>query len=144
MDQLIDRSQATAPFKRAILSFLNGDEADLIDIRGYAPRVKVERVLTQLLAAEPALPIERVSLSGRSGCSDFIGQVTVVANGLPHVIEFAWDCRWKAEQVGWTDYFGMPDQIRAAREFGWDCFERWEKRPIIETELATRATQLTA
>lgn len=130
MDQLIDRSHATAPFKAAVRAFVNGDDAELITVHGYAPRVKVERVLAQLLAAESALPIERVSLRGRSGCSDFVGEMTVVAGDEIHRISFVWDCRWKAEQLGWTDYFGLPDQIRAAREFGWDCFQRWEKRSV--------------
>ena len=40
---------------------------------------------------------------------------------------FTWCCRWRAEQEGWKDYFGFPDQIRAAREFGWDCFQRWSE-----------------
>ena len=144
MDQLIDRSQATAPFKSAVRDFLRGAPADLIDVRGYAPRVKVERVLAQLLAAEPTLPIERVTLSGRSGCSDFTGELTVVANGLPHVVTFAWDCRWRAEQEGWTDYFGFPDQIRAAREFGWDCFARWDVRAPIDATTSGFAQMATA
>jgi hypothetical protein len=144
MDQLIDRSHATAPFKSAVRRFLNGSEADLIDVRGYAPRVKIERVLAQLLAAEPALPIERVSVSGRSGCADFSGEMTVVANGQPHVISFVWDCRWRAEQEGWTDYFGFPDQIRAAREFGWDCFQRWDVRAPIEAATSSFSRMATA
>jgi hypothetical protein len=42
------------------------------------------------------------------------------------VIEFAWDCRWRAQQQGWVDAFGFPDQIRAADEFGWNCFQHWQ------------------
>ena len=34
--------------------------------------------------------------------------------------------RWRAEQQGWVDAFGFPDQIRAADEFGWNCFHRWQ------------------
>lgn len=128
MDHLIDRSLATAPFKAAVRAFVNGNDAELIAVHGHAPRVKIERVLAQLLAAESAMPIERVSLKGRSGCSDFVGEMTVLAGGETHQIAFVWDCRWKAEQLGWTDYFGLPDQIRAAREHGWDCFERWDRR----------------
>ena len=44
-------------------------------------------------------------------------------------VRFHWDCKWRAQQEGWVDYFGFPDQIRAAREFGWRCFERWEPLP---------------
>jgi hypothetical protein len=133
MDQLIEHSHATESFKFALRTFLEGSDAEHIEILGYAPRVKVERVLTQLLNAESALPIERVQLVGRSGCSDFIGEMTVTAvDGATHRITFAWDCRWRAEQEGWTDCFGFPDQIRAAREFGWDCFHRWEKQPLFD------------
>jgi hypothetical protein len=132
MHQLIDRSQATESFKSAVRTFLDGEDAEHIEILGYAPRVKVERVLVQLLKAESALPIERVKVVGRSGCSDFIGEMTVsAADGETHRITFAWDCRWKAEQQGWTDCFGFPDQMRAAREFGWDCFHRWEKQVTV-------------
>jgi hypothetical protein len=128
MDQLIERSQATAPFKDAVRSFVEGADTDRIVIRGFAPRVKVERVLAQLLAAEPTLQVERVSLTGRSGCSDFSGVLTVETGADAHQIVFTWCCRWRAEREGWTDYFGFPDQIRAAREFGWDCFHTWERR----------------
>ena len=31
-------------------------------------------------------------------------------------VRFHWDCKWKAQQEGWSDYFGFPDQMRAARE----------------------------
>lgn len=140
MDQLLTQSRATEPFKAAVRSFAAGQVADLVEVRGYAPRVKVERVLHQLLAAEVAHPIERVSISGRSGCSDFVGTLQFVAAGQTYRVEFAWDCRWRAEQEGWVDYFGLPDQIRAAREFGWDCFERWEKDEVVSVESMLLAT----
>ena len=54
-----------------------GRHADAHRARGYAPRVKVERVLTQLLHAHPELAVERVQVRGRSGCSDFTGEVAV-------------------------------------------------------------------
>jgi len=130
MDQLIDRSQASTPFKDAVRSFVGGADPDRIVIRGFAPRVKVERVLAQLLAADPALPVERVTVTGRSGCSDFSGVITVEAGDDAHQIAFTWCCRWRAEQEGWTDYFGFPDQIRAAREFGWDCFQLWQSKAV--------------
>ena len=68
------------------------------------------------------------SLRGRSGCSDFVGTVHVHTAHGPRVYEFAWDCRWRAEQEGWTDCFGLPDQIRAAQEYDWKCFERWQQQ----------------
>ena len=42
--------------------------------------------------------------------------------------EFVWDCRWRAEREELLTPWGYPDQVRAAREWGWDCFERWEER----------------
>lgn len=140
MDHLLARSRATEPFKAAVRAFAAGDTADLVEIRGYAPRVKVERVLLQLLSAEADRPIERVSLSGRSGCSDFVGELQFDAGGRTHLVRFTWDCRWRAEQEGWVDYFGLPDQIRAAREFGWNCFERWESEEVVPVEAMLLAT----
>lgn len=134
MDHLLARSRATEPFKAAVQAFAAGESTDLIEVRGYSPRVKVERVLQQLLSAEADQPIERVTLSGRSGCSDFIGELQFVAAGSTYRVGFAWDCRWRAEQEGWVDYFGLPDQIRAAREFGWDCFERWQRDEVVSME----------
>jgi hypothetical protein len=46
-------------------------------------------------------------------------------------VRFYWDCKWKAQEQGWTDYFGFPDQMRAAREFGYDCFRSWNQ---LQTE----------
>jgi hypothetical protein len=91
------------------------------------PAVKVERVLTQLLAAAGAGPIERVEIDARSGCSDFSGTLSVTGAGLTRTFEFVWDCRWRAEQEGWRDHWGEPDQMRAAREFGWQCFAAWRE-----------------
>ncbi|HEX8695519.1 MAG TPA: hypothetical protein VF746_24110, partial [Longimicrobium sp.] len=45
-------------------------------------------------------------------------------------VRFVWDCKWKAEQHGWHDYFGFPDQGRAAREFGYDCFRAWVEEAV--------------
>ena len=54
------------------------------------------------------------------------GTVTVRCEDGTHVWRFRWDCRWRAEQEQMHDSWGMPDQSRAAREFGWRCFARWE------------------
>lgn len=91
------------------------------------PAVKVERVLTQLFSEASDIPIERVEIDARSGCSDFSGIVAVTGGGMTRTFEFVWDCRWRAEQEGWRDHWGEPDQIRAAREFGWRCFAAWRE-----------------
>jgi hypothetical protein len=135
LDQILAASHAAESFKSAVRRFCAGDSAEHIRVDGFAPPIKVKRLLAQILAAESHLPIERVSLRGRSGCSDFVGTVKMHTGSETHVYEFVWDCRWRAEQEGWKDCFGFPDQIRAAREYDWQCFERWE--PIAVESSAT-------
>ena len=126
IEQILAKSRAAEPFKSAVRSYSSGSGGEHILVDGHAPSIKVKRLLKHILAAEPHLPIERISLRGRSGCSDFVGTVKVQTAQETRVYEFVWDCRWRAEQLGWTDCFGFPDQIRAAREYDWQCFERWE------------------
>lgn len=125
-EQLLARSRADDTFKNAVRSYCATGGSDRIQIEGFAPAIKVRRLLAQMLSTEPHLPIEGISLRGRSGCSDFVGTVRVHTDSETRVYEFVWDCRWRAEQEGWTDCFGFPDQIRAAREYDWQCFVRWE------------------
>lgn len=122
----LDAAAAHPAFKQSVLDFVRGGDTARIELEGYAPRVKVERVLTQLFHAHPTLPVTRVKLKGRSGCSDFTGELVVFAGDAEHRFSFSWCCSWKAEQEGWRDCFGFWDQARAAREFGWNCFQRWE------------------
>jgi hypothetical protein len=132
MEPIISASGASAGFKEELRTFVAGGQVEAVVVQGFAPRVKVERVLVQLLTAEPELPIEKVVVKGRSGCSDFSGQVTVHTGSEARVYEFTWCCRWRAEQEGWVDYFGFPDQQRAAREYGWQCFETWKLAAQME------------
>ncbi len=122
----LNAAAAHPEFKRAVLEYVRGGHASRIELEGYAPRVKVERVLTQLFHAHPTLPVERIKLRGRSGCSDFTGEITVFAGAEEIRYSFSWCCSWKAEQQGWRDHFGFWDQARAAREFDWQCFQQWE------------------
>lgn len=126
LEFFLAKSHATDTFKSAVRRYLENGGAEPIRVEGFAPRVKVRRLLTQMLSAEPHLPVECVTLRGRSGCSDFVGTLHVQTTHGSVAYEFAWDCRWRAEQEGWTDCFGLPDQIRAAEEYDWRCFERWE------------------
>ena len=126
LEQVLATSNAADTFKKAVRSYCETGTADHIHVEGFAPRIKVRRVLTQMLATEPQLPIERIAVRARSGCSDFVGTVQVHTASETRVYEFVWDCRWRAEQEGWMDCFGFPDQIRAAREYDWRCFLRWE------------------
>jgi hypothetical protein len=133
MDSLLERSRATPAFKADVRTFATSHAAAPATITAarHAPRVKVLRVVAQLLHSHPALAVERVHVDAVSGCSDFVGTLQFVADGTQHHVDFTWCCHWRAKQEGWTDAFGFPDQIRAAREFGWDCFERWEPRSTV-------------
>jgi hypothetical protein len=136
MDAFLAASRATEPFKQAVVSYSNGArDVERICVEGRAPRDKVLRVLKQMLATEPQLDIDRVRLRGESGCSDFVGVIEVRTAAGVRRYEFVWDCRWRAEQEGWSDYFGFPDQIRAAQELDWQCFAKWEARAVA-TETA--------
>jgi hypothetical protein len=128
MTEILDRCQATDQFKEEVRAFAEHRPVQRIATSRPAPRVKVVRVLTQLMHAEPGLQVDRVVIDAWSGCSDFRGTLVVDANGERRVFDFVWDCHWRAVEEGWTDAFGLPDQIRAAREFGWRCFERWSER----------------
>jgi len=128
MDNLVQSSQATPDFKSDLTAYLSGLNSARVKVETYVPRVKVRRLLTQLLAAEPTLEIDEVVIRGASGCSDFVGSVNVQTRSGSHVFDFTWCCRWRAETEGYVDYFGFPDQMRAAQEFDWRCFRRWERR----------------
>ena len=123
---LLDAAAAHPEFKREVLHFVQGQPTGRIELQGHAPRVKVERVLTQLLHEHPTLRVERVRVRARSGCSDFTGEITAFEGDVEHRFAFTWCCSWRAQQLGWKDCFGFWDQARAAREYGWRCFERWE------------------
>jgi hypothetical protein len=129
---LLERSRSSAEFGEALRQFLrDGRPNDRVDFGG-APPVKVERTLTRLLEAYPELPIDAVEVDARSGCEFFRGTATVRAANERRRVAFHWDCKWRAQQEGWTDWFGFPDQARAAREFGHDCFREWEEISVTE------------
>lgn len=125
---LLAASRATAAFRDDLEAFAAGATEDRIEAPTHNPRVKVLRVVAQLLAAEPELAVDQVRIRAASGCADYVGRMDVQdATGRTHTFEFVWNCEWKARQMGYVDAFGLPDQIRAAREFGWRCFERWSR-----------------
>jgi hypothetical protein len=130
LESLLRDSHAHPRFKEDVRAFSLGQPAPRVLMHGRAPRVKVLRVVTQLLASEPALRVESVAVAGVSGCCDFRGHVTIVAERIERTWEFVWDCRWRAEQAGYIDHFGWPDQARAAREFEWQCFAAWSERVV--------------
>ena len=119
-------SAATADFKRAMRDLAAGKPQSAIQFSRSNPPVKALRVAMKLIEEFPDVPFESVQIEGRSGCSDFAGSALALPGSIR--IDFAWNCQWRAEQLGWKDPFGDPDQIRAAREFGYQCFERFERR----------------
>lgn len=128
LKNLLTRSRATDAFKCDVAQYVRGGTATRIELERAAPIVKIERLLLHLLDALPDLTIERISVRARSGCSDFTGVVRIeTADAAVHSFEFTWCCRWRAEQEGYKDYFGFPDQIRAASEFDWRCFKDWRQ-----------------
>ena len=130
IQHLIATAKASTAFKSDVVRFADGLPADRIRTVRHAPRIKVLRLLTQLLHAEPHLEIERVVVDAWSGCSDFRGIITVTTPDTVTAFRFRWDCSWRAEQEGWFDAFQLPDQIRAAHEFGWRCFSQWEAEAV--------------
>ena len=129
IEQLISAAAASPEFKEEVGRYARGAPVERIQTVRHAPRIKVLRVLAQLLSEEPALEVERVMIDAWSGCSDFRGVLSVSTASGVKVFRFRWDCSWRAEQQGWFDAFQLPDQIRAAREFGWRCFSEWEEQP---------------
>ena len=125
--ELLTESRATDSFKSDVIRFIETGHAERLEVQGYAPRVKVTRLLKQVLASHPDLDIDQLKIEGQSGCSDFAGKVEVATASDRKTFEFVWCCRWRAVEEGWLDYFGFPDQMRAAREFDWRCFRVWRE-----------------
>ena len=127
--EFLQSSTARPAFVKAVHDFLaTGHANDRVVFSPGSPPIKIERTLSKVLETFADAPIESVRISGRSGCEYFRGELIIgMAEEELHV-GFDWDCRWRAQEQGWSDYFGLPDQIRAAREFGYDCFRQWEVR----------------
>ena len=126
LDALLAASRAEPAFRDDVVAFAEGRAATRVELHRPAPRIKVLRLLAQLLHAEPRLPIARVVVDGWAGCADFRGALAVHSADGVRSWRFRWDCRWGAEQEGWFTAWGTPDQARAADELGWRCFARWE------------------
>jgi hypothetical protein len=126
LTDILDQSAACPDFKAAVLSVQARTRTPRITSSRPVPHVKIMRLLTHLLSAERDLEIESVRIHADSGCSDLTGVIDVTcAEGLRR-FSFAWDCAWRAREEGWTDCFGFPDQMRAAREYDWRCFKSWQ------------------
>lgn len=131
LTQLLSVSSVTSGFRNAVTTFLEaGRPNDQIVFSNSSPPVKVARTITKLLEEYIHLPIESVRIDGQSGCEFYRGEVVVRTEAEERSVAFHWDCRWKAVQAGWIDHFGFPDQIRAAREFDYQCFKVWSEMGV--------------
>ncbi len=125
VEELLDQSKASGEFRDALLHFeRNKSPSERIHFPPGNPPVKVLRAVCALLEAQPGLIIDSVQVKGHSGCSNYIGEIIV--NGGERTFRFDWDCAWKAEEQGWRDFFGEPDQVRAAKAFGYKCMKSLE------------------
>jgi hypothetical protein len=138
LTDILDDSAATSEFKAAVLSVHARTRTPLVASTRPVPHVKIVRLLTHLLSAERELEIESVRIHAESGCSDLTGMIDVTCVDAVRRFSFSWDCAWRASELGWTDCFGFPDQMRAAREYDWRCFKSWQAEDEISSErLAT-------
>jgi hypothetical protein len=134
LSHILDESAATPEFKAAVRSVQARIRTPLVTSARPVPHVKIVRLLTHLLDAERDLEIESVRIHADSGCSDLTGVIDVTCIDGLRRFSFAWDCAWRALEMGWTDCFGFPDQMRAAREYDWRCFKSWEAVDEIQDE----------
>jgi len=121
-EMILAASRATDEFKQAVRDLRQGLKSPLIAHQDNHPAVKVFRVVLKLLDARPGLPVIRTEISGESGCADFQGTVICYAPD-PITFNFIWDCAWKARREKYYTVYGGLDQVRAAIEFGYDCFK---------------------
>jgi len=134
LTDILDESAATAEFKAAVLQVRERIRTPLVTSSRPVPHVKIVRLLTHLLDAERDLEIASVRIHADSGCSDLTGVIDVTCVDAMRRFSFAWDCAWRATEMGWTDCFGFPDQMRAAREYDWRCFKSWQSVDEIPRE----------
>lgn len=125
IQNFLKNSKATKEFKAAVTNFFEGGKTDLIRYNRTAPRIKVERTLTKIIEEFGEFQISKVEIDGNSGCEYFRGTAKICAEE-EQTIDFEWNCIWKAEEQGYKNLFGMPDQVRAAKEFGYDCFKKFK------------------
>ena len=138
LTDILDESTARPVFKAAVLSVQARTRTPRVSSSRPLPHVKIMRLLTHLLSTERDLEIESVRIHADSGCSDLTGVIDVTCADSVRRFAFAWDCAWRAREEGWTDCFGFPDQMRAAREYDWRCFKSWQAiDEIPDEQLAT-------
>jgi len=124
LEDLLASSAATENFKNAARDLEAGKSQLAIRANAASPPVKVLRFVMKMLETCKEVPIESVEVQAVSGCGNFTGSAVAQPGSIK--IDFDWDCEWRAQQEGWKDPFGDPDQIRAARSLGYQCFRKFE------------------
>lgn len=125
LEELLDASSATAEFKQAVEALAGNRPQHCLEANAGSPPVKVLRFVMKLIEEFPDIPFEKIYVHGESSCSAFTGHAITQPGGQR--FEFDWNCAWRAGEEGWRDAFGDPDQIRAARTLGYQCFRRFER-----------------
>ena len=125
LEELLDRSRATAAFKEAVRAVTAGGDSPLIPASVGSPPVKVQRTLMKVLEMYAEEPIEAVAIEARSGCSDYVGRLVIRPSGT--TVRFDWNCAWRAREAGLVGFFKLPDQLRGVQEFGYQCFREFRE-----------------
>lgn len=125
LEELLDASRAHADFKQAVRALAAGSNQDRIRANAGSPPVKVLRFIMKLIEQHPDEAFESLVVDAESSCSGYTGHA--VAQPGSQRYEFDWNCAWRAVEEGWKDPFGDPDQVRAARTLGYQCFRRFDR-----------------
>jgi hypothetical protein len=129
---ILRESSASHEFKAAVRALEAGDLDHVrrrVEFNPGEPTNKVLCVLVHLVKAHPDLPVESATVEADAEASVeptiYKGQLIVQPGRVRFY--FSWDCKWKAEKLGWLTPAGCPDHARAARELGCDCFRLFER-----------------
>lgn len=126
LQELLSQSQATPAFKDMLEDFIvKPQPGNRIDYPLGTPAIKIVRTIMKLLEEHPEIAFDSVYIDGRSGCSTFAGEISVQPQ--KRKFNFVWDCQWRAQESGLTNAWGMPDQVKAAQDFGYQCFQKFEE-----------------
>lgn len=121
LDEILAASAATEDFKDAMRGLSAGTPHTAIEFNEASPPIKVLRFAMKLLDMNPEIEFSSLQIEGESSCAGYVGTATAQPGDM--TIEFDWDCAWKADECGWKDAFGDPNQLRAAQTFGYQCFK---------------------
>lgn len=125
LDELLAGSAASEGFCEAVRALDARTDQDRIRSSEPNPPVKMQRLAMKLIEQYPDIAFDSLEIEANSGCGNYTGEAVAEPGSIR--FSFDWDCCWKAEQEGWKDAFGDPDQGKAARTFGYQCFRRFER-----------------